>query len=248
MVHTRRLAGGALAAASVLLAGCRDAQTEREVTTRTSAGEMISPSGDSADRMGVALVRVVNAAPTTDRIIVRSDPEHILATVEYLNVTPYQSIDRNWTTFEITTVDTGTYEPLATNREMLTDGFRYTLVVMRDNDEAEFTTRILRDEISDDSAHSFLRVVHAANGIDGISVVMRGGETVFDGINFMSEAGFQARDAWKGTLEIRSTDGNRLLLEIPEFSLDAGSSHTLVLTRSGTGKLETFHFSDAQIR
>lgn len=248
MMDTRRCAGGVLAAAAILLAGCRDAQTEREVTTRTSAGEMISPSGDSADRLGVALVRVVNAAPTTDRIIVRSDPEHVLATVAYLNVTPYQSIDRDWTTFEITTVDTGTYEPLATNREMLTDGFRYTLVVMRDNDEAEFTTRILRDEISDDSARSFLRVVHAANGIDAINVVMRGGETIFDGVDFMSEAGFKARDPWSGTLEVRSADGNRLLLQIPDFSLDAGSSHTLVLTRSDNGKLDTFHFSDAQVR
>jgi hypothetical protein len=248
MMKTRRFAGGVLAAAGVLVAGCRDAQTEREVTTRTSAGEMISPSGDSADRMGVALVRVVNAAPTTDRIIVRSDPEHVLATVEYLNVTPYQSIDRNWTTFEVTTVDTGTYEPLATNREMLTDGFRYTLVVMRDNDEAEFTTRILRDEISDDSARSFLRVVHAAHGIEGIDIVMRGGETIFEGVDFMSESGFKAREPWSGTLEVRSADGNRLMLQIPDFSLDAGSSHTLVVTRSGQGRLDTFHFSDAQVR
>jgi hypothetical protein len=247
MSATIRLAGGFLAAVVVLTA-CRDAQTEGEVTTRTSTGETVSPSGDSAEKMGVALVRVVNAAPTTDQVVVRSDPEHVLATVDYLKVTPYQSIDRNWTTFEISTADTGAYKALATNREMLTDGFRYTIVVMRDNENAEFTTRILRDEISADSARAQLRVVHAANGVDDLDIVARGGDTIFDGVNFMSEAGFDAVDPWSGTLEVRSGDGNRLLLSIPDFRLDAGTSHTLVLARNASGKLESFHFSDSQVR
>jgi hypothetical protein len=246
IASSRLLAGGCLATA-VMLAACREAQTERDVTTRTSGGEMVSPSGDSADKMGVALVRVVNAAPTTEQVIVRSDPEHVLASVDYLNVTPYQPIDRNWTTFEISTADTGTYEALATNREMLTDGFRYTIVVMRDNKEAEFTTRILRDQIADDSARSFLRVIHAANGIDDVNIVARGADTIFSDVRFMSEAGFKARDPWRGTLEIRSEEGNRLLLSIPDFALDAGASHTIVLTRNAAGKLESLQFSDSQV-
>jgi hypothetical protein len=244
MFALRRWAGG-LVAAAALVGACRDAQTEGDVTTRTSAGETVSPSGDSADKRGVALIRVVNAAPTTEQVIVRSDPTHQLAAVDYKAVTPYQPIDQNWATFEISTSDSGAYEPLATNREMLTDGFRYTIVVMQDANE--FTTRILRDEISDDMTVARLRIVHAARGIDEVNIVARGGDTLFTGVNFTSEAGFRSLEPWNGTLEVRTEDGNRLLLAIPNVSLQAGRSHTIVLTRNASGKLEAIAFDDSQM-
>ena len=59
---------GGLIAATALLAACRDAQTEKDVTTRTANGEAAtSMSGDSADKRGMALVRVVNAVPRRTR-------------------------------------------------------------------------------------------------------------------------------------------------------------------------------------
>lgn len=245
MIASSRLASG-LVAAAVLFTACSDAQTADEVTTRTATGEeSISPSGDSADKWGVALVRVANAAATTEKVIVRADPTQTLAAVEYMHVTPYTSIDRNWVTFEISTTDSGMYEPLATNREMLTDGFRYTVVVMQDAER--FTTRVLRDEISANMSRAHLRVIHAAGGIDEVDVVARGGDTLFDGVNFTSEAGFKSLDPWTGTLEIRSEDGNRLLLSIPDVTLQAGKSRTIVLTHNTKGKLESFSFEDSQM-
>src|SRR5687767_4123191 len=108
---------------------CNEAQTDNEVTTRTAGGDAaVSMSGDSADKRGVALVRVVNAVPTASRLIVRADPEHQLTAAEYRKVTEYQPIDKNWVTFEISTKADSGFEPLATNREMLTDGNRYTIV------------------------------------------------------------------------------------------------------------------------
>jgi hypothetical protein len=67
-----------------LLGGCRDAQTEKEVVTRSSTGDAaVSMSGDSADKRGVALVRFVNAAPNAPQLVVRADPAHELAAAEY---------------------------------------------------------------------------------------------------------------------------------------------------------------------
>src|SRR5574338_750713 len=52
------------------LSSCRDAQTEKEVTTRTSTGDAaVSMSGDSADKRGMALVRVINAVPGQARLV-----------------------------------------------------------------------------------------------------------------------------------------------------------------------------------
>jgi hypothetical protein len=204
-------------------------------------------SGDSADKRGVALVRVVNAVPNAARLVVRADRDHQLKAAEFEHVTDYQPIDRNWVTFEVGTGTDTVFRPLATNREMLTDGFRYTIVVMRDSAKG-FETRVLRDEISADSTRAFLRVIHAARGTDEVNVVRRGGDTLMDGVNFASEAGYKAMEPWTGTLEFRTESGNKLLHSIPNLSLQAGRSYTIVLTRTAAGKVESFRFDDSQVK
>ena len=63
----------------------------------------------------------------------------------------------------------------------------------------------------------------------------------------LAEAGYRSVDPWNGTLEVRSEDGNRLLLSIPNVDLQAGKSYTVVLTRNAAGKLESFRFDDSQV-
>jgi hypothetical protein len=171
-------------AVSASLAACDKAQTDKEVTTRSAGGDAaVSMSGDSADKRGVALVRVVNAVPGQNRLVVRADRDHQLTAAEYKTVTDYQPIDKNWVTFEIGSAGDSAFEPLATNREMLTDGHRYTIVVMRDSAK-KYETRVLRDEISDDTTQARVRVIHAARGVDEVNLVQRGADTLVDGVNF----------------------------------------------------------------
>ena len=247
-IDTRTIA--ALLTAAALTTACRESQTDKKVTTRTSTGEAAtSISGDSADKRGMALVRVVDAVASTPKLVVRADPQHELAVAEYKKVSEYKPIDRNWVTFEVSTGKDTTYEPLATNRELLTDGHRYTLVVMPGKDSAtKLETRVLRDEISNDSSNAQIRVIHAASGIDEVDVVQRGTEgTLMDGVNFSSEAGYKSVKPWNGTLEIRSEDGKRLLHTIPNLKLVGGHSYTIVLMRGKGGKLESFQIDDAQV-
>ena len=238
---------GIITSAIAILAAC-ESQTDKEVTTRTSKGEAaVSMSGDSADKRGVALVRVVNAVPGQSRLVVRADRDHQLTAAEYKTVTEYQPIDKNWVTFEIGTSGDSTFTPLATNREMLTDGHRYTIVVMRDSARG-YETRVLRDEISDDTTRARIRLIHAARGTDEVNLVRRGSDALIDGVNFTMEAGFKAVEPWNGTLEVRAESGNRLLLPIPGVSLQKGRSYTFVLARNSAGKLESFRFDDSQVK
>lgn len=238
-----------IALASTALVACRDSQTDKEVTTRTSSGDAaVSMSGDSADKRGMALVRVVNAVPGQNRLVVRADRDHQLTAAEYKGVTEYQPIDKNWVTFEIGSAGDSAFAPLATNREMLTDGHRYTIVVMRDSAKEGYETRVLRDEISEDTSNAHVRVIHAARGTDEINLVQRGGDTIVDGVNFTMEAGYKAVKPWSGTLEIRSETGNRLLLSIPDVTLQGGRSYTVVVARNAAGKLESFRFDDTQVK
>ena len=241
-----RLIGG-LFTATALLAACRDAQTEKKVATQTSGGDVsTSMSGDSADKRGMALVRVVSTVPGKT-LVVRSDAQHMLAEAGFKEVTDYKPIDKNWVTFEVSTTPDTTFKPLATNREMLTDGYRYTMVIIPDSAKG-METRVLRDEISDDTSKAFLRVIHAARGIDEVDVVQRGGEKVLDGVNFGSEGGYTGVKPWTGTLEVRSEDGKRLLLSLPNFAMKAGHSYTVVLTRGTGGKMESVKFDDSQVK
>lgn len=238
------IAGTAIGA---VLAGCsKDAQTDAAVTTdMPGAATATSMSGDSAEQRGVALVRVVNAALSSSAMVVRSDDTHQLPTVEFKKVSVYTPIDDNWVTFQVRGTPTAGYEPLETNRELLTDGNRYTLVVLRD-DGGRYRTRILRDEISSDQSQAFLRVIHAASGVDEVDIVAEGKDTVFKGVNFTSEAGFKPMAPWSGTLEIRSEDGGRLLHTLRNLKLEAGKSYTVVLTANAAGAVESFWFEDAQ--
>jgi hypothetical protein len=245
-MRSTQLSIGIVAAFALSVGACSgDSQTEEQVETRTSAGDAsTSISGDSADKRGQALVRVVNAVPATNGLIVRSDDAHTLPGVDYKKVTDYQPIDNNWVTFEVGTQPAGTYAPIETNREMLTDGHRYTMVVMRADEGNGYRTRIVRDDISSDQTRAHLRVIHAAPAVDEITVTARGGEELFDGINFTSEAGYKDVDPWEGTLEFRTEDGNRLLGTLANVAMRPGVSYTVVVASGRGGKVETFWFED----
>ncbi len=231
---------------AVFAAACSpDAQTESEVTTSMADGTVAtSISGDSADARGVALVRVVNAVPDARSVTVRADDMRSMPAVDYKKVTPYTNIDANWARFEVSGGTAGTYAPLETNREVMADGHRYTMVVLREEDGAELKTRVLRDEISSDASKAHVRVIHAARGIDEVNVVAQGGETIFDGINYSNEGGFKDFDPWTGTLEFRTEDGNRRIATLSDVNFKAGTSYTVVLTRKDAKTVEAFWFSD----
>ncbi len=234
---------------AVMLAACgKDSQTEDAVTTSTADGTVAtSMSGDSADARGVALVRVVNAVPDMQRLMIRGDNMLELPAVEYKNVSPYQTIDQNWNRFEVSGAPGGAYAPIETNREMLSDGHRYTMFILREEEGTELKTRILRDDISSDTTKAHVRVIHAARGTDEINVVARGGETLFDGINYGTDDGYSDLTPWKGTLEFRTEDGNRQLLTLPGIDLKAGTSYTIVLARKNASTLEAFWFADTPV-
>lgn len=235
---------------AVFAAACSpDAQTENEVTTSMADGTVgTSISGDSADARGVALVRVVNAVPDMQTVTVRADDMRSMPAVDYKTVTPYTNIDANWARFEVSGGPGGTYAPLETNREVMADGHRYTMIVLREEDGAELKTRIFRDEISNDASKAHVRVIHAARGIDEVNVVAQGGETIFDGINYSNEGGFEDIDPWTGTLEFRTEDGNRRIATLSNVNLMAGTSYTVVLTRKDANTVEAFWFSDTPTR
>ncbi len=235
-----------VATMSLMLVACKGAQSDAAVATATSEGDAsMSVSGDVADERGQALVRVVNAVAGSKGLQVRGDTAHMMPTSNYKGVTEYHPIDNTWVKFEVMGQIGGVMMPLEANREVLTNGHRYTMVVMREEGDAGFTTRILRDEISMDHVKSYLRVIHAAPNAGEIDVQVKGGDKIFEGVNFTSEAGYKELDPMSGVLELRSEDGDKLLLSLPKVDLKAGTYYSLVVTKSASGKLEAFWIEDS---
>jgi hypothetical protein len=240
----------ALAFATIIAtqACAKESQTDQPVETRTADGQLsASISGDSADKRGVALVRVLNAAPTSKDLQVRADDQRMFPAVKFKGVSAYTPIDQTWATFQVGDSSTSAYAPLSTNREILTDGHRYTIVVLRSEDGSKYETKVIKDAIENEAGKARVRVIHAAPGAGEVQVSARNGETLFSDVDYGDEDGFKSIAPWTGMLDIKSKDGKTTLFSTPSMTLDAGKSYTVVVTRSDKGKLEAFWIEDSQV-
>ena len=155
----------ALTGAALLQACSKDAQNDKAVETRTANGQMsTSMSGDSADKRGTALVRVVNAVASSAGLHVRSDETHMLPDVAFQQVSAYQPVDQTWATFQVGDGATPAFVPLSTNRELLTDGHRYSMIILRSEDGTGYQTRVLRDVVTSEAGKGSVFSFSIING------------------------------------------------------------------------------------
>ena len=238
----------ALAAMIAAQACAKESQTDKPVETRSADGQLsASMSGDSADKRGVALVRIVNAVPASMDLQVRADEQRTLPMVRFQQVSGYTPIDQSWATFQVGDGAGTPFMPLTTNREMLTDGHRYTIVVLRSKDGSTYETRVIKDAIENEAGKARIRVIHAAPGAGEIQLRARSGETLFDGVDYGDDDGFKSIAPWTGIIDVRSNDGKTVLLSTPSKALDAGKSYTVIITRTEKGKLDAFWIEDTQV-
>jgi len=238
----------AFAALIATQACAKESQTDKPVETKTADGQLsASISGDSADKRGVALVRVVNASSTSKDLQVRADDQRMFPAVKFKQVSPYTSIDQTWATFQVGDSSTSAFAPLNTNREILTDGHRYTLIVLRSEDGTAYETKVIKDAIENEVGKARLRVINAAPGVGEVQVYQRSGEKVFGDVDYGDDDGFKSLAPWTGMLDIKSKDDKTTLYSTKAMTLEAGKSYTVVLTRSANGKVEAFWFEDQQM-
>lgn len=228
-------------------AGCsRDRGDDRTVKTESDAGTLASTlSGDSAARRGVALVRVANAVATTRDLVLRADESHVMPAVKFGTVGAYQPIDETWVSFQVGDTVAGTFVPLNSNRELLTNGDRYTLVVLRNAEGTGFETRIVRDRPAASPGKAAVRFVHAAPGIREVIVQPRGSSPLVEGLDYGDDYVDREIDPWSGVLEVRADQANAPVLVTPKAIFEAGKAYTVVLVRAAKGKVDLFWFADS---
>ncbi len=238
----------ALAALTVSVA-CSSKKDEN-VVTKSDAGTVASPTDSAANANGVSLVRVVNAAPGSGSLTIRAGDESPFSDVAYKKVTPYQEVRGNMVRFRVVAGNDTT--DLASNNEAMSDGNRYTIFIMPNEDanstgDHRLSMKVVRDEMDPDSSKAQLRFVNAAPKAGELDLAI-GGQTdpVFDNVNFGNEAGYKGiNPISKSQLQVRREDGKASLASVRNISsLQAGKLYTVVVTGK-KGAYDVISFEDA---
>lgn len=252
-----------LLAGAVLFASCNSRpDADEEVTTKSAEGTVTTPAGDSAERRGLALVRVVNAVPGSKALSVRAERDVPFDNVAYKSVTPYHAVRGNLVRFAVfpnpassqvgdSTTGVAARMPsdsgaLATNTEAMRDGERYTIFVVPDEEGRGVTMHLVHDAIERDSTKAQIRFVNAAARAGELDLTIQG-ETapVFDNVNFGEEAGYKSVAPVSGQkISVRRDDGRTSVVSAKGLrKLEAGKSYTIVVAGL-PGRWEVITFED----
>jgi hypothetical protein len=219
-------------AAIVLLAGCTD-KTKEATSTGTPTSGSTAPSGQDASRRDQALVRFIQAIPSSDRVDLLFGDTKVFTNVPYKEVTQYVQLPAERHEFKITPAGQTTAGPSASNSEGLSAGGRYTIVAAR-KENGEFSLLALHDDLSAPSfGKAKIRVINAAIGVGKTDFNGPNGK-IFSGIDAISSTSYKEVPAATGMLEVR----NPKQLEIARLSnveLQPGKLFTFVIA-GGAGK------------
>ena len=227
-----------------LFIGCsREAQQKQPVQTMTEQGSSAAPPAQESAKRDKSLVRVVHVMPTGPSVDIYADKALAFSNVSYRTVTPYNELPDGRLTFRVRAVGGKTTEPLAENSEMLMGGRHYMVMAMMD-DAGNAIIRVLDDDLTPGPQdHARVRVINASADAGEVDVAAKGRDkTIFDGVNFGSEAGYKEVQPMRGTLEVRREGKKEVLTTIPNQNWEPGKTYTIVL--AGRGKLEAITIQD----
>lgn len=233
-----------LAALAVLTAvACK--KDDAVIKTTSDGGLNMSASADAAAARGRSMVRIVNVGNTGNDVALRLGEQTLFDNVKTASVTDYREVAANLADFSARRVGPADTTALATNKELLMDGHRYTVFLIAE-DVAKNTLRIVQDEIIPDSGKARIRVLHAAPGGPELDIsIAEVQDKLFSGVNFKSEAGYKDIEPAKVVLEVRAKNEPKLLLRLPPMELKRATATTVVIT--GARKLSYFTFTDAMM-
>ncbi|HEX5635235.1 MAG TPA: DUF4397 domain-containing protein [Gemmatimonadales bacterium] len=245
----------ALLGAALLAAACAGERKDDAVSTTTDRGTTASPSSEASDAMGTTQVRLVSALPAAKNVDLASDDRVVFSAVPYKTVTPFRDVEGNVERFTLRAAGAAPNgeNVLADNREAMTDGSRYTIVALPDDEGKGAQLRVLKDELGVDAGKAKIRVIHAAPNVGEVDVAMSGQtDLLFDDVEFGKEAGFKEVDPMSGTLQIRRDDDDKdaqgpASSNAGRLNLEAGRAYTVVITGANPKRPDFITFVDEPI-
>ena len=245
----RVIASFAMAAITVIAAGCNRADTRNTAVKSTSpAGTSAAPSSESASHRDEALMRVVHAAPAATNVDLFAGDLLLFDGLGFKAITPYRAVDGRRYAFALRPAGMTRANPLSSNTEDLKDGNYYTAFAMP-GDGGTPNLRIVGDHLDRPaSGKARLRVVHA--GVDAGTIDLRAAgatESLFDDVEYQSVTDYRDVAPLNGAIEIVGEDKTAPLLATLSSHLETGRFYTLVILGNARSspRLEAFLIEDA---
>lgn len=190
-----------------------------------------------------ALVRFVNATTYKEPVDVYLDEAKVLPEVSKDKVTDYSEWDAN--RHEIGLRVSGSATPAGTNSESLSSGEHYTVVGYSKMDGTP-ALAVFHDTSSDpDAGKARIRLISVADGAAELGVYPAGAkDSLVDGVNYSDESSADV-DPGVRALEIRKQGEKVVALKIPELSLEAGKTYTIIVAADQDRKLRAIQVDSA---
>ena len=223
----------AVAAIAVLPLACAP---KPDTTGKTSA----PPTKDHA------LVRFVNATTYTDPVDIYVDEAKVLPEVSRDRVTDYSDwpADRH----EIELRVTGNVSSKATDSENLNAQEHYTVVGFSKADGTPGVEIFHDTAAQPDAGKARIRLIHVADGAAELGVFPAGGkDSLLDGVNYSDESSADV-DPGVRMLEIRKQGEKVVAVKIPELSLQAGKTYTIVIAADQDRKLRAIQLDNTGLQ
>ena len=207
-----------------------------------------SPAPDTTDKTAApeakehALVRFVNATTFTQPVDIYLDEAKVIPEVNRDRVTDYSEweADRH----EIGLRVAGSAAPSVTNSESLNARERYTVVGFNKADGTPGMAVFNDTAAQPDAGKARIRLIHVADGAEELGVFASGAkDSLLDGVNYNDDSSADV-DPGPRTLEIRKQGEKIVALKIPELSLEAGKTYTIVIAADQDRKLRAIKLDD----
>jgi hypothetical protein len=247
---TGRLAVAAtMVAITLIAAACDRTETSNAAVTSTSpAGASTAPSSAAASHRDEALMRVVNATPSTGNLDLYAGDLLFFDGLGFKAITPYRAIDGKRYAFALRPAGMSQAKPFSSNTEDLKDGGFYTAFAMPGADRAP-SLRIVNDHLDQPaSGKARLRVVHAGADAGHVQLRTSGApDALFDDVDYRAVSDYKDVTPVNGIVEVRGTDRNSPVLATLTVHLEAGRFYTIVIVGNArsTPTLEAFLIEDA---
>jgi hypothetical protein len=234
-------------AIALIAAACdRTDTSSAKVTSTSPAGASTAPSSAAASHRDEALMRVVNAAPSSNNFDLYAGDLLFFDGLGFKAITPYRAIDGKRYAFALRPAGMSQAKPLSSNTEDLKDGDFYTAFALPGDGNSP-TLRIVNDHLDQPaSGKARLRVVHA--GADAGHLQLRAAaDALFDDVDYRTVSGYKDVAPINGSIEVRGSDQGAPVLATVTAHLEAGRFYTLMIVGSArsTPKLEAFLIEDA---
>jgi hypothetical protein len=231
-------------AAVLGLSACSKTTTE---PSQTSSGGATStaPSGTVAKIADKALVRFINATPSSKDLYFGE--VNAFSNVASQAASSYMELPAERHEFKLVSAGSGPATPLVTNSESPTAGKHYTVVAMDGVNGSPILAPVSDDLAQPDPGKAKVRVIHAAPGVKKVDIYPAGSKkAILDGVDFKDATDYKEVDPVLTEIDVRTEGGKGSAVTIRNVALQAGKLYTLVLM-GGNGEPVTSKIIEDQL-